>query len=154
MKKDFETTQITGFRVGSDFFGICVSDVQEVVRPHSTTVIPLAEDFIRGLINLRGQIVTAISLEKLFHNSDKELEDHMNVIVKHHDMLFSLVVDEILDVINVEELELDKVPENFDSQLSQYIDGVYKLEDKLISLINLNKVVRSFSKDKGEEEKS
>ena len=99
-KKD---NQLCGFKIGNGFYAISVLDVQEVIKPQMFTSVPSAPEYIRGLINLRGQIVTAISIRVLFGLPDDHREDYMNIIVRSGESLYSLIVDEILDVIDVDE---------------------------------------------------
>jgi purine-binding chemotaxis protein CheW len=134
-------SQVTGFRVANDFFGISVLDIQEVVKPQIVTPVPLVAPHFRGLINLRGQIVTSISLRTLFGLEDDLGKDHMNVIVGHEGGLFALVVDEIQDVIYVDKKSFEGPPENLDPQLKRFVSGVFKLESSLLSLLDLKKVL-------------
>jgi purine-binding chemotaxis protein CheW len=99
-----EVKQFCGFKVGGDEYAIPVMEVQEVIKPQVVTPIPKAQDQIRGLINLRGQIVTCLSLRKLFNLEDDLTKDYMNIIVQGEDGLFSLVVDEVTDIVDVQEL--------------------------------------------------
>ena len=104
------------------------------------TPIPRAQDHIRGLINLRGQIVTSISLRKLFGLDEDLSSPHMNIIVKSKDSLISLVVDEILDVINVERVEMSRPPETLSKPIRNYLNSVYKSDDNLTLLVDLDRV--------------
>lgn len=135
--------QYCGFVIGEGFYAIPVLEVQEVVKPQILTPIPLAQDHVRGLINLRGQIVTSISLRKLFKLEERLNADHMNIIVKSKDSLNAFVVDEIMDVIDVKSTDLVSPPETITPQIRKYIDAVYKTEDKLILLINLETIFKS-----------
>jgi purine-binding chemotaxis protein CheW len=133
--------QLCGFRIGKDFYAIPVLEVQEVVKPQVKTSVPLAPEYIDGLINLRGQVVTAINMRRLLKiEDDYNEEDYMNIIVKHSDGLYSLVVDEVLDVMEVEMDRFSETPPTLEANIKNYIHGVFKLEDKLLILLNLNKV--------------
>jgi len=141
------TSQLCGFKIGGESYAISVLDVQELIRPQRVTQVPLAPDYIRGLINLRGQIVTGIGLRTLFGlEKTKEEDDYMNIIVRSGDSLYSLIVDEILDVIHVDEDSFEQAPETLDSKISKYIKGVYKLEKKLLILLDLEKILEVESK--------
>lgn len=135
--------QYCGFVLGEGYYAIPVLEVQEVVKPQIVTPIPLAQEHIRGLINLRGQIVTSVSLRKLFNLEDCLDADHMNIIVKSKESLNAFVVDEIMDVIDVDSHDLVSAPETIAPHIRKYIDSVYKTEDKLILLINLEKIFKS-----------
>ena len=107
-KIDSTVTQYCGFKIGDEEYGIPVMEVQEVIKPQVVTPIPLASEFIRGLINLRGQIVSCLSLRKLFGQDDNLEKEHMNIIVRGEEGLFSLVVDEVTDIIDIENDDVEK----------------------------------------------
>lgn len=136
-----EEVQLCGFKIGGGHYAVPVLDVQEVIRPQKLTPIPLAPDYVDGLINLRGQIVTAINMRNLFKLSGPKKEDHMNIIVRHDDNLYALVVDEILDVMHVATKSFESTPDTLDSHIRQYISGVFKLQKQLLILLNLEKII-------------
>ncbi len=136
-----DVVQLCGFRVDRDYYAISVLEVQEVIRKQNLTKIPCAPVFIKGLINLRGQIVTAFSLRTLFGLPEVETETYMNIIVKSGDSLYALMVDEILDVMDISQKRFEKTPDNLDDKIRQYISGVYKLDGKLLSTLDLEKLL-------------
>ncbi len=139
-------SQLCGFRIEKDFYAISVLDVQEVIRKQDLTIIPCAPGHIKGLINLRGQIVTALSLRNLFGLPESQNETYMNIIVKSEESLYALMVDEILDVMDVEQFRYEKTPDNLDDRVRQYISGVFKLDGKLLIKLNLDKVLKQEDK--------
>jgi purine-binding chemotaxis protein CheW len=136
-------SQLCGFKIGSGFYAISVLEVQEVIKPQLLTLVPSAPDYVRGLINLRGQIVTAISLRSLFGLKDEHQEEYMNIIVRSGESLYSLMVDEILDVIDVEDSTFEKTPETLEEKIRRFINGVYKLDHKLLILLDLDKILNA-----------
>jgi purine-binding chemotaxis protein CheW len=137
----FDQNQLCGFKIGNGHYAVSVLEVQEVIKPQLLTPVPLAPDYVKGLINLRGQIVTAISLRTLFGLDEIDREDYMNIIVRSGDSLYSLVVDEIMDVIDVEKETYEPTPETLEEKIKKFIGGVYKLEKKLLILLDLEKVL-------------
>lgn len=136
--------QLCGFTVGGGLYSIPVLDVQEVIRPSQITPVPLADHHLKGLLNLRGQIVTAISLRSLFGLEPlPDNAEYMNVIVRSGDSLYALIVDEIKDVIDVNAETYEKTPDNLSESLSKYIDCVYKLDKQLLIKLNLNNILDS-----------
>lgn len=135
--------QLCGFKVGAGFYAISVLDVQEVIKPQLVTKVPSAPVYIQGLINLRGQIVTAISLKSLFglENANEVTEDYMNIIVRSGESLYALVVDKIMDVIDVDEKTFESTPDTIDEKVRVLISGVYKLDTNLLMLLDLNKTL-------------
>ena len=98
------TMQYCTFFLKDQFLGVPVQQVQEVIRYQEMTRVPLVPAVIRGLINLRGQIVMAIDLRRRFGMADRlESELPMNVVVRTEEGPVSFLVDEIGDVLEVQE---------------------------------------------------
>ena len=133
-----EITQYCGFKIAGEEYAIPVMEVQEVIKPQMVTPIPLAQDEIRGLINLRGQIVTCLSLRRLFKQDDDLEKDYMNIIVKGDDGLFSLVVDEVTDIIDIEKSSLESAPDTINPNLKKYVDNIYKRDKGLVILLDIS----------------
>lgn len=133
--------QVCGFMVGGDYYAVPVVDVQEVIKPMNVTPVPLSADHIRGLINLRGQIVTIVSMRKLFKLEDSFDDNYMSVILRTNDQLLALTVDEVLDVMELPYKEFEDTPSTVDENIKKYIKGVFKLEDKLMILLDVEKVL-------------
>ncbi len=135
--------RLCGFKVGAGFYAISVLDIQEVIKPQLVTKVPSAPAHIQGLLNLRGQIVTAISLKSLFglDNSNEASGDYMNIIVRSGNSLCSLVVDKVMDVIDVDEKTFEATPDTIDEKVRALISGVYKLDTSLLMLLDLEKTL-------------
>src|SRR5450432_2382318 len=107
--------QFATFFVADLFFGVDVLRVQEVLRMQPMTNVPQAPDVIEGLINLRGQIVTAIDMRRRLRLPPRTAEQTaMNMVVQTDDGAVSLVVDEIGDVLDVDQATHESPPENLD----------------------------------------
>lgn len=134
--------QLTTFYVGDSLFGIDVMKVQEVTGKTNFTHVPRAPHFICGLINLRGQIATAVNLGALF--SDKTdlglRESQMTVVCHFEGGLVSLIVDSIGDVVEVDRKQFEKTPEILAANIRKYIRGIYKLDDGLMSVLDIDKI--------------
>lgn len=140
-KTKSQLQQYCGFKIGNDNFAISVLQVQEVIKPHKLTKIPKAPSNIKGLINLRGQIMTAISLRNMFQLSERESDQFMNIVIQSGEDLYAIEVDEILDVLEVSSDDYETTPENLDEDLRKYISGVYKLPEKLLMILDLEKLL-------------
>jgi len=130
------------FFLDGHFFGVPVQQVQEVIRYQEMTRVPLVPQVVSGLINLRGQIVTAIDLRRRLAMSER-LADQlpMNVVVRTDDGALSLLVDEIGDVIEVEEKTFEQPLETLKGIAREMIRGVHKLPERLLLLLNTERVV-------------
>jgi purine-binding chemotaxis protein CheW len=136
------TKQFCTFFVNNLFFGIEVLKVQEVIRYQGMTRVPLAPATIQGLINLRGQIVTAIDLRRRLElpaRHDEQLP--MNVVVRSDDGAISLLVDEIGDVVEIQDDIYERPPETLKGVARELVTGVYKLKDRLLLILDTEKTV-------------
>jgi purine-binding chemotaxis protein CheW len=134
--------QLSTFFVADLFFGVDVLHVQEVLRAQQMTPVPQAPGAIEGLINLRGQIVTAIDMRRRL-NLPKQSGDQppMNVVVRTSDGAVSLLVDEIGDVLDMDAATYERPPENLDPAARDLIRGVYKLKDRLLLVLDEERTV-------------
>jgi purine-binding chemotaxis protein CheW len=122
-------------------FGVDVMNVQEVIRYQEMTIVPLASATIRGLINLRGQIVTAIEMRARLGLPPRAAENlPMNVVTTTADGVVSLLVDEIGDVLEVEERSFERAPETMGVAFRDLVPGVFKLEGRLLLLLDAERV--------------
>lgn len=125
--------QFCTFHVDNLFLGIDVQQVQEVIRYQEMTRVPLAPAAIRGLINLRGQIVTAIDMRcwlRLPPRPPRELP--MNVVVRDGENAVSLLVDRIGDVVEADDSLFEPPPSTVSPQVRELILGAYKLPGRLL----------------------
>lgn len=129
--------QFCTFLLDGHLFGVPVPQVQEVIRFHPMTPVPLAPPAVEGLINLRGQIVLAIDLRRRLSLAGRSAGDlPVNVVVRTTDGAVSLLVDEIGDVIEVEQSSFEASPETLRGAVRSMILGVHKLEHKLLHLLD------------------
>jgi purine-binding chemotaxis protein CheW len=125
--------QVCTFTLDNLLFGVDVARVQEVNRHHGQTPVPLAPRVVGGLINLRGQIVTAIDLRRRLELPERPREmAPMSVVVRGEDDIHSLLVDEVGEVLNVEESAFEAPPPTLDTAARGLITGAYKLADRLL----------------------
>jgi purine-binding chemotaxis protein CheW len=137
-----EERQYCTFLLDGQHYGIDVREVQEVVRYQEMTRVPLAPAVVRGLINLRGQIVTAIDLRRRLDLPDRPADrPPVNVVVATDDGAVSLLVDEIGDVLPVSEQAFERPPETLRGAARDLIRGAYKLDDRLLLVLDTERAV-------------
>lgn len=137
------TNQFSTFRVDGRYYGVNVRLVQEITQSMPLTRVPLAPDYVAGLINLRGQIATAIGLRELFKLKPAvDLSSSVNVICKSEGPLLALVVDEIGDVLEVEDAIFEPTPNTVNPAVAQFMAGVYKLPTEILSIIDITKLIQ------------
>ena len=138
------STRYSTFFVKDMFFGVDVLRVQEVLRTQPMTRVPQAPEVIEGLINLRGQIVTAIDMRRRLGLAPRDAgTDPMNIVIRTEDGAVSLLVDEIGDVLDVDSATWERAPENLETRARELILGVYKLKDQLLLLLDAEKAVET-----------
>lgn len=136
------TQQFCTFFLDGHFFGTPVPQVQEVIQYQAMTRVPLAPSMVSGMINLRGQIVSAIDLRRRLDLHDRAPEQRpMNVVVRTNEGAVSLLVDEIGDVIEVDEDTLENPPETLRGFAREVVRGVYKLSGCLLLALDIDRVV-------------
>lgn len=134
--------KICTFYVNEHFFGIDVNDIQEVIRYQEMTLVPLANEIVSGLINLRGQIVTAIDMSvRLGFTRTVDYENLTNIIVRTEDSAVSLLVDAIGDVIDISNDFFEVPPENIKGGIRNVLKEICKLDDQLLLILDLKQVL-------------
>ena len=132
--------QFATFTLNSLFLGVDVLKVQEVIRYQEMTRVPTAPPMVEGLINLRGQIITAIDLRlRLDLPLRPEGQLPMNVVVRTDDGALSLLVDEIGDVVEIADESFERIPETVTGVVRDLVTGVYKLDGRLLLILNTEK---------------
>lgn len=131
-------------------FGVQVDRVQEVLRPQPITRVPMAPAGASGLLNLRGQIVTAIDLRSRLDLPRAKDEDAlMNVVIRTGvDSVVSLQVDSIDEIVTVNESTFERAPDTLDRKVRRLITGAYKLDTTLLLCLDVDKVVGLVSEKK------
>lgn len=135
-----ETLQFCTFYLDKVLFGVELQGVQEVILHLELTDVPLGPAVVGGLMNLRGQIVTAIDLRRRLELPERAAGiDAMNVVVRTRDGAVSLLVDEIGDVVEVDAESFEPPPEMLQGKIRSVILGVHKLEKQLMHLLDIEK---------------
>ena len=123
-------------------YGLDVLHVQEIVRCQPLTQVPLAHPVVRGLINLRGQIVTAIDLRRRMGLPDRpEDREPVNVVVEADDGAAALIVDDVGDVVEVAESDFERPPDTVRGAARELVLGAYKLPDQLLVILDTPRIL-------------
>ncbi len=134
--------QLATFHVADLFFGVDVLRVQEVLAWQPMTPVPLAPEVVEGLINLRGQIVTAVDMRRRLglppHGGEAA---PMNLVIRTEDGPVSLLVDDIGDVLEADAAAWERPPENLSPAARELVRGVYKLEGRLLLVLDVERTV-------------
>ncbi|MDH5518797.1 MAG: chemotaxis protein CheW [Gammaproteobacteria bacterium] len=134
--------QCVTFRLEGEVYGINVMLVQEVLRVTEIAPVPGAPDFVLGIINLRGNVVTVIDTRKRFALPAKEMDDSTRIVIIESDQqTVGIVVDGVSEVVNVSRADIETAPSVGNDETARYIEGVVSRGDELLILVDLNKLL-------------
>ncbi len=145
-EKEFKTSsraiQVVSFTVGEEEYGVHIEDVQEVVRMPEITHLPQTIDFIKGVINLRGNIIPVIDMRERFNMEGKLYTAITRVIViKLEDKLAGMIVDAVSQVLVLNEEDIEEAPDIIHGISKEFIEGIGKVNDDLIIILNIQKIL-------------
>lgn len=130
------------FKLNQEYYGLPIEKVISIEKIGEITRIPNAPDYIKGVINLRGEVIPVVNLKKKLNIGDNELNTNSRIIVVNEDeMVVGLIVDFSSEVLEIDREDIDKPPETKDNQLIEYISGIGKTSDRLIILLDLLKIL-------------
>lgn len=136
--------QLITFYVGEMLVGLDITAVKEINRNLDVSTVPHAHRNLRGVINLRGEVVTVLDLRGVLELPAGAIGRHSrNVIVRWRSEHVGLLVDRISDVVNVPVAEIEPPPANLQGIDGKYINGVFTMPDQLLVLLNLPEVLES-----------
>lgn len=140
--------QLVNFKIDTEEYGVKITNVQEINRMTEVTKIPRAPYYIDGIVNLRGNVIPALNLRKLFKLSEEQVSDATRIIIIDFEgKRTGIVVDSVSEVLRFEKNMIEPPPDIISSGIdSDYVEGVAKLDDgkRMILILNINKVL-SFS---------
>ena len=139
-----DTRQLCTFEVDDLLFGIPVESVRELMKPQPMTRVPLSAHPVVGLINIRGEIVTAVDVRRRLGMAHAE-SPGMNVVLFVDGELASVLVDRIGDVVEVHEDQFERPPETLRGSVREVIQGAYKLPQRLLLLLDVPRFVAGCS---------
>ena len=137
-----ELVQVVSFQLGSEEYGVDISQVQEIIRMVEITHVPRAPRFMEGVINLRGQLIPIIDLRTRFGMQRKDATKSTRIIVTEiGSKRVGIVVDSVSEVLNIPLDNVEEAPEMIAGVGTEYIQGVGKLNDRLIIMLDLTMVM-------------
>ena len=139
--------QLISFSMGNEDYGVDIQTVKEVIRFREITRLPKAPLFVKGVINLRGDIIPIIDLRERFGMEQKEYTDLTRVIVVEVDgRSIGTVVDSVSHVIRIEEGQIEPPPPCVGKISEEYIRGVGKVGEKLVVLLHIDRILTAEEK--------
>jgi purine-binding chemotaxis protein CheW len=136
------SVQLVSFRVGNEQYGIHIRQVQEIIRMPEITQLPQTDDFIKGIINLRGNIIPIIDMRTRFNMEENEYSELTRVIVLSLDEKFiGIVVDSVSKVLELPDGAIEDAPDIINGLSKEYIEGVGKIDENMIIILKAEKVL-------------
>ncbi len=141
-----QTVEMATFYVGKALCGMDILNVQEINKLMDMTTVPQAPDYVMGILNLRGQIVTIIDLGKKLNLGSTELSEmSRNIIVNSKDEYIGLLVTRISDVVEADLEKMEPPPANIGGVQGKFFKGVFKTKERLIGILDVEKVLENES---------
>jgi purine-binding chemotaxis protein CheW len=142
-------THIVGFQVGRETYGVPITSLHEIVRVPEITAVPDAPDYLEGVINLRGKIVTVVDLRKRFGHPSTGLNRRSRIlVVEHRGRLAGMIVDSASEVLKIPESEIEAAPGMMQEGGLDCVTGLGKYNGRLIILLDISKVLTPPAADK------
>ncbi|EOC99729.1 chemotaxis protein CheW [Caldisalinibacter kiritimatiensis] len=146
-----QENQYVAFKLKDEYYGLDIYSVKSIERISSFTRVPNAPDYVKGVMNLRGEVVPVIDLRIRLGIDSKEIDKESRIVIVNYDeSVVGLLVDASSEVIRIEENEIDHVPTMGDSYTKNYISGIGKKDGRLIMILDLEKVLEFKGRIKNE----
>ncbi len=141
VSKGVQYHQLVCFKIADEEYAIKITDIQEVVRVPKITPLPQVPDFVLGVINLRGYVITVFDLRKKLHLPAKAFDNKTKIVVaKIKETMFSMIVDEILENTTLDQSQIDPAPSVKMKIPRDCVSGLGELEGRMITILNLDKI--------------
>lgn len=137
-----EVLQRVTFQLENETYGINVMQVQEILRYSEIAAVPGAPDYVLGIINLRGNVVTVIDTRSRFGLMPTEITDNSRiVIIEAEKQVIGILVDSVAEVVYLKKSDIEDAPNVGTEESSQFIQGVTSRDNGLLILVDLNKLL-------------
>ncbi len=135
--------ELATFYIGEALCGIDILMIQEINKHVKVTAVPQSPEFVMGVLNLRGRIITVIDLgKKLGLSPLKYNKENRNIIVNAGEEQIGLVVDRNSDVLAADWEEIEKAPANIGGVQGRFFEGIYKTKGSLVGVLKVREVVK------------
>lgn len=131
--------------IGNHYFGAVIDNVQDIIQRNPTTPVPLTDDKVIGLLNLRGHIVTEIDVARtlnIHYSPDFEKDGGYSIVINRNGEMYSLVFEGIGDVIDIPTDDVEKLPDTINSEWIEISRGVYRMEGRLVVLLDFDLLIK------------
>ena len=143
IREQYETTQFIVVKYGDEQYGVDIKYVDNIVRMQRITRVPKVQSYIKGVINLRGEVIPVMSLRlKMDLDEDEITKNTRIIIIKIQHESIGLIVDSVKEVVNLNMSEVERVSFENRDERTAYVMGIGKQDEMLISLLDINAVLQ------------
>lgn len=147
-EKDIETRKILIFSIGTEYYGIPIERVREIIRYDHLTAVHDTQEYIRGVINLRGKIIPVMDLRLKFgldflEYSDKTVLTILDIDGEIGEYQMALAVDAVHEVIRLKDQDVDRAPQLGLKMKRNYLTGIFTSNERMVMILEINKIVSS-----------
>lgn len=132
--------QVVVFRLNDEQFAVETSRVQTIGESMTVTKVPKAPEYVKGLINIRGSVLSLLDINLLLDVGKSDDEQESTIILKLEEELVGISVNQVDEVLDIEENIIEKID---DSNKRQYIKGIINFKDRIVTLIDIDKLIRN-----------
>ncbi len=139
-----ERTALLVYRVGAHWYAVAVDEVREISRDHEVTSLPCVPDFVRGVVSIRGEIVSVTDAAVLMgiSRSDRCTPDPVAVVLQNDECTTALIVDEVGGIVDVPASGVEPPLPHMDQTQAEYITATVFLGDRLVSMVNVDRILQ------------
>ncbi len=140
--RETQVTQIVGFKLANEEYGLDIMQVQEIILIGAITQVPQVPDYVRGLINLRGHVIPIVDLRRRFSLPDTDqAEDQRIIVVNVREKMIGILVDSVNQVTRVTAEQIDPPPTSVSGIDHEFITGLVKFDDRLVILLDIERLL-------------
>lgn len=137
-----ETVQLVVFRLSSEWYGVEISKIKKVIKVNKITYLPSSPEYIAGIVNLRGNILSVTDLKRVFGLLQEERTEKSRLVVIESGILETgLLVDEVMEAVEVPVSKIDPTLTTISPERAEYIEGECRIDDKLMGILKVEKIL-------------
>ncbi|QUH26302.1 chemotaxis protein CheW [Serpentinicella alkaliphila] len=135
------TNQYVVFNLENEYYGVNINYVETIEKVSAITRVPKAPYYVKGVINLRGEVVPVIDIRKRFNLPDSDITDNTRIIILSvEEMIMGIIVDSSSEVITISKDLIENTSNLINSSEDDYINGIGKIENRMIILLDVHKI--------------
>ncbi len=141
-KQEFESMQVVAFKLRDEEYGVSILNVQEIRNLTDITRVPFAQDYIKGVINLRGSVLPVIDLKQRLGLEDSPYTENTRIVtITEDDVHVGILVDAVTEVLNLTSKPVDAKKAINNKEGMRFLSGIGNIDGRLIVMLNLPEII-------------